>query len=173
MRFVTPWNLSKKRPHRQAEEASFPWRDTGRNPRSRRAGNRRAHPWSKLSGLIGSAIGRDRDDNNLPERSGRDTDTHGVTVDERADRVRVKVEVPPVDKSDLTVGCEGDTLLVSGRKRTRNGHADSLTEFAHEIRLGAGLDACDARARLKNGTLTVDIPRSSSRGREREPIRVE
>lgn len=167
MRFVTPWSLSRKEPRRRGEAASFPWRDSGRSPRSKRTAHRRAYPWDRLSGLVGNALGRKREKGDESDRS-----SHSVAVDDRPERVTVRLDMPRVKKTDLSVGHEDGSLVVSARTASSNGRSHRRSQVTHEIPLGEGLEWDNAHARLKSGTLMVEIPRAQSRGSGPETIRV-
>ncbi|MBD3317190.1 MAG: Hsp20 family protein [Chitinivibrionales bacterium] len=169
MHFVTPWSLSKKKPRRQSEEASFPWRHSGRSSRSKRAGHRRAYPWDKLSGLVANALGSNGKKEAVDDAGMR----QGVLIDPSSDRVKVKVGVPPVRKQDIYVGYENGILHIRGHKRTRMGKSRRISRFTHEIRLGRDLTWTNARAHLQDHTLTVEIPRSPNRERGKKQIQVE
>ena len=97
-----------------------------------------------------------------------------VEVCEHGDQVRVCVDVPGVDESNLQVEVDEGCLTVRGERqdeRARDpGHRRSEMHygtFTRRIPLPEGADAEGARALLRNGVLEVRIPLH-----RREPRRV-
>jgi HSP20 family molecular chaperone IbpA len=116
---------------------------------------------------VGNALGRKR------EKGGeKDRTSHSVAVDDRPDRVEVRVDMPPVKKTDVSVGHEDGSLVVSACTASSNGRSHRRSQLTHEIPLGEGLEWDNAHARLKNGVLTVQVPRAQIRGSGPETIRV-
>lgn len=79
-----------------------------------------------------------------------------------------KADVPGVKEADLDVQLTGDRLLISGKRESE--HTDkndtfyayerSYGSFQRSFTLPQGVDAAHARAELKEGVLTILLPRS-------------
>jgi HSP20 family protein len=97
-----------------------------------------------------------------------------VEVCEQEDQVRVCIDVPGIDESQLTVEIDDGALLIRGERQderaTEPGQRRSELHygaFTRRIPLPEGVEADAARAVLRSGVLEVRIPR-----RRREPRRV-
>jgi HSP20 family protein len=97
-----------------------------------------------------------------------------VEVCEQDDQVRVCIDVPGVDESQLNVEIDDGFLVVRGDRQderaTEPGQRRSELHygaFTRRIPLPEGVDGDAARAILRNGVLEVRIPRH-----RREPRRV-
>ncbi|HEX2825348.1 MAG TPA: Hsp20 family protein [Burkholderiales bacterium] len=97
-----------------------------------------------------------------------------VEICEHGDQVRVCVDVPGVEESNLQVELEEGYLTVRGERQDERasepGHRRSelhYGSFTRRIPLPEGVDADNARAILRNGVLEVRIPRV-----RREPRKV-
>jgi HSP20 family protein len=89
-------------------------------------------------------------------------------VTETDDAYVVEIEVPGVDRKDLTVEAVGGELRVSGeivekekvgwlRHRTRH-----VGQFAYRTTLPADIDTDDISADLADGVLTVRVPKTEA-----------
>jgi HSP20 family protein len=87
-------------------------------------------------------------------------------VTETDDAYLVEIEVPGVNRKELTVEVVGSELRVTGeivekekvgwlRRRTRR-----IGEFAYHTRLPAGIDTDEVTADLADGVLTVRVPKT-------------
>jgi len=85
---------------------------------------------------------------NGPEESG--ADAH-IDVYEDDDIVRLVADLPGVDKTDLTLQCDGTTLTI-------NAHSGSR-EYDDRVRLPATVDEHSAEATFNNGVLQVTFDR--------------
>ena len=97
-----------------------------------------------------------------------------VEVCEHGDQVRVCIDVPGVEESNLQVEVDGGFLTVRGERQderaTEPGHRRSELHYGSFTRRSPrpdGIDADNARAILRNGVLVVRIPRL-----RREPRKV-
>ena len=97
-----------------------------------------------------------------------------VEICEQGDQVRVCIDVPGVEESNLQVEVDGGFLTVRGERQderaTDPGHRRTelhYGSFTRRIPLPDGIDADNARAILRNGVLEVRIPRL-----RREPRKV-
>jgi len=89
-------------------------------------------------------------------------------VKETKDGFLFKADLPGVKEADLDVHLSGDRLLISG-KREAERTEESDTIYAYERTFGSfqrsftlptGVDANNVRAELKEGVLTVLVPKS-------------
>jgi HSP20 family protein len=97
-----------------------------------------------------------------------------VEICEHGDQVRVCIDVPGVEESNLQVELDGGYLTVRGERQDERanepGHRHSelhYGSFTRRIPLPDGVDADNAKAILRNGVLEVRIPRL-----RREPRKV-
>lgn len=97
-----------------------------------------------------------------------------VEICEQGDQVRVCIDVPGVEESNLQVEVDGGYLTVRGVRQDERanepGHRHSelhYGSFTRRIPLPDGVDADNAKAILRNGVLEVRIPRL-----RREPRKV-
>jgi HSP20 family protein len=95
-------------------------------------------------------------------------------VCETAEFYRIEVDLPGVRHGDLSIAAHGRSLELKGtreRRRQEGGPARScLTErpagsFARSFQLPEDADAQAIRARLEEGVLTIEIPRTGSSDR--------
>ena len=100
-----------------------------------------------------------------------------ISEDRRA--YKIDVEVPGVDREDVTLVVEGDALVIRGEKRAEREHGD---EFAHCVERSYGAfsrvltlpddaDADHIDARFRRGVLRIRIPKhqeSAATGRRIE-----
>ena len=91
-----------------------------------------------------------------------------VDLHETDDRYVLTAEVPGLAREDIHIEVEEDRLSLSGSRRERataceqfhrveRGHG----EFRRTFQLGHAVDASRITADLKDGVLTVDIPKSA------------
>lgn len=93
-----------------------------------------------------------------------------VDVREDADSVEVTAELPGLTEKDVEVRVAGDALIIEGerkseRDREQNGHVLSerfFGRFHRTIPLDVEIDDARASATMKNGVLTVTLPKSAA-----------
>jgi HSP20 family protein len=93
-----------------------------------------------------------------------------LDVQNRADAVSVKLELPGMEEKDIQISIDDDVLVIRGEKRsemedTREGARWSECHygaFERGIPLPADLDLDAVRATFKKGVLTVDLPKLES-----------
>ena len=97
-----------------------------------------------------------------------------VEICEQSDHIRVCVDVPGIDESNIHVEVEQGYLIVHGERQDERGHelGQRRSEFHYgsftrRIPLPDGVDPESARAVLRNGVLEIRIPRQ-----RREPRRI-
>jgi len=92
-----------------------------------------------------------------------------IDVVENADNYTVRCDLPGVDQKNLRVSVEGDVLTIKGEKKYEKKEKDKdaryyrneLWEgsFQRTLSLPAGVDANKVDAELKDGVLTVTLPK--------------
>ena len=96
--------------------------------------------------------------------------------------VLVRIELPGIDPSDLTLSFQGDSLRIQGFKREQPQSRKLLCFYCLERRYGrfdrqiaikGVLNPGRSRARLRNGVLTVEIPKQKDRRGEIVEIKIE
>jgi HSP20 family protein len=98
--------------------------------------------------------------------------TPNVDICETADRVFVRVEVPSVEKSDISLTIQDGILRVQGIKREAMASGKLLCYYCLERRYGKFdrsipihwvVDAQKACALLEKGVLTIELPKLEDR----------
>lgn len=100
----------------------------------------------------------------LIERSGR---IAGVSVNESAEQVTVRVELPGVSKEDITVNVNNDVLTISGERKAPERKENeqyirneiSYGKFERSLSLPYPVDVEKVMASQENGVLTVVLPK--------------
>jgi HSP20 family protein len=98
------------------------------------------------------------------ERSGR---IAGVSVNESAEQVTVRVELPGVSKEDITVNVNNDVLTISGERKAPERKENeqyirneiSYGKFERSLSLPYPVDVEKVMASQENGVLTVVLPK--------------
>jgi len=88
---------------------------------------------------------------------------------ETEDGYEVKLDLPGIAKEDLKIGVENDVVTIRGSRKApepREGAYARTERWSGEIErklsLGQGLDASKLTASLKDGVLTLVIPKAES-----------
>jgi HSP20 family protein len=87
------------------------------------------------------------------DQSGFASSTH-VDVHETDDEVRVVADLPGVEKEDISIQCDGDSVTVSAH----SGHR----EYDERIELPGRVDARSGEATYNNGVLEVAFDRTDT-----------
>lgn len=79
-------------------------------------------------------------------------------------QVKITAEVPGIDENNLNVSVRGDMITIKGHKEGTSDSkgrraAESRCEFERTMKLPYHVDGEKAEAVLKNGVLTVTVPR--------------
>ena len=88
-----------------------------------------------------------------------------LEIDDRENEVRITAELPGLDDKDVEVVVENDILSIRGEKRSENEDKEknfserAYGRFERRIPLGADIDSEKAKASMRNGILTVTIPK--------------
>lgn len=93
-----------------------------------------------------------------------------VDVSETDTELTIKMAVPGVDKDQITISVDDHTLNVRGENRKeseekkKNYYRQEIRygSFARSVRLPSEVDASKAAADLKNGMLSVRLPKSKN-----------
>lgn len=96
------------------------------------------------------------------------------------DRVVVRVEVPGMRREDLGITVDGETLIVSGDKRSeresRRGDVRLMQcaygSFRRLVALPAPVQAENARASYRDGVLKIELPKAEGARRRRIAVAV-
>ncbi len=90
-----------------------------------------------------------------------------VDVEETADQVTIKVEIPGITPKDIDISLSGDVLTLKGEKKAereekgKNYHLveRSYGSFSRSLRLPAAVDADKIEATYKDGILIIACPK--------------
>ena len=102
-----------------------------------------------------------------------------IDVCERPHEVVILVEMPGVERKDVTISWKDNILILSGQKRRQPGPGDarflcverSYGPFRREIAIGISIDYKKAKAELKNGLMRIHLPKApATKTRETIPI---
>lgn len=97
-------------------------------------------------------------------------------VEETDTAFRVEVELPGVDRDDVSVEFGGGELAVTGQvtQRERVGWFRTRTRpvgrFSYRVELPTDIDPDQVNATMGNGMLTVTVPKTANARRRRIPI---
>jgi HSP20 family protein len=99
-----------------------------------------------------------------------------VTLSDAGDKLLVRAEIPGASEKDVSVSVEQDVLTLTGERRVKapEGYAIHRQErgdykFVRSLTLPCKVDAERATATVRNGLLTVSIPKAP----EAQPKRIE
>jgi HSP20 family protein len=90
-----------------------------------------------------------------------------VDVCERAQEIVILVEMPGMDRKDVTISWKDHVLTISGHKRQQPDVSNarymcverSYGPFRREIAIGIPIDFKKAKAELKNGLMKIHLPK--------------
>ena len=89
-----------------------------------------------------------------------------IDVCERPDEVVILVEMPGVDRKDVSISWKDHILIIAGEKRQSDAASArflcverSYGSFRREIAIGILIDFRKARAELKNGLMKIHLPK--------------
>lgn len=96
-------------------------------------------------------------------------------------RLVVRLEVPGMDKKDMSIEISGDTLILSGEKRFSDESLDgrwrimqcAYGSFRRAVPLAVPVLADKAKATYTNGVLRVELPKANPGKPKARTIRVE
>jgi HSP20 family protein len=139
-------------------------------------------PWKKNRNEAAFGFAEDpvdwlrREINDLFDSAGRDVgrpgrpmaDSAGWELSETDDEIRVQVDLPGMEKEDVEVLLEENTLIIRGERREqqekkkRKVHLTQMSYggFCRSILLPAEVDAGAVKTRFKRGVLTLTFPKT-------------
>ena len=93
--------------------------------------------------------------------------TPDIDVTETDKEIRVTAELPGIEEKDLTVEVSGDRFIIRGEKKEEHEETDKdyhVSErrygtFRRSMRLPDSIDGTKVDAQMKNGVLTVLLPK--------------
>lgn len=135
------------------------------------------HLWASAAGALTRF--KPGEKTNLPASTEVDDDsylaTHGWAllggdVFEDENRLVVRLEVPGMEKEDMSIEVLDDALVVSGEKRFERQATEgrwrvmqcAYGSFRRTVPLPVAVKAGEARASYKNGVLRVDLPKAEA-----------
>jgi len=100
-----------------------------------------------------------------------------VDISENSKAYTIRAEIPGVEKEDIKIRLDGDTLVISGEKKQEKESEEggyhcverSYGSFRRTLCLPEDADADKLEAKFRNGVLTLTVPRlaeSARPGRE-------
>jgi len=103
-----------------------------------------------------------------------------VDVSETDDQVRVTAELPGLEKDNVQVSLEGDSLVLSGEKKGEEERRDGgyyraeryYGSFSRRIPLPCDVNFDKAEATFKNGVLAVTLPKTEEAKRKHKRIEI-
>ncbi len=103
-----------------------------------------------------------------------------VDVIENESGITVKADLPGVSKESLTIRVEGETLVLEGQvglgeaHRLESVYAEVRTaQYKRSFVLSRDLDTSKIDATIKNGVLTITVPKLEQAKPRRIPVRAE
>jgi len=104
-----------------------------------------------------------------------------VDIFEEGDDVVVKAEAPGMKKEDLDVKIEGDTITVTGEKKSEEKVEKkdyyrlerSYGSFCRSFRLPTEVQAEKAKATFKDGVLEVRVPKTEEAKKKAKKVEIE
>lgn len=103
-----------------------------------------------------------------------------VNVSETEKEIQMTVELPGLDKDDVSVELHADSLIISGEKKEAHEEKDkkwhriehSYGSFSRSIPVPAGVDAGSAKADFKKGLLSITMPKLKQDKADRKTIEI-
>ena len=104
-----------------------------------------------------------------------------VDVFEAENEVVIKAEVPGMEKNEIEISLEGDTLILKGEKKKEEKIEDKdysyceryYGSFARTVELPAGVQTDKITAVLKNGVLEIRMPKLEIAKKKEVKIKVD
>lgn len=179
---LNPWNWFKHENDNADRGAQIPVRREEASLSSPSLWQRDQHPVMQLHQQIDrlfndvfSTFGMPSMNTALARGVGNDTGIVGayrpqVDVSGNEKQYEIALDVPGLSENDLSIDVNGDVLTIKGRKEERNEQKDkqfyrverSYGAFQRTLSLPADADADAIEASLKEGVLTLKIPRRES-----------
>jgi len=106
----------------------------------------------------------------LPWRGGAEKEAVAPAIDiaDRPSEVLIKAEMPGVEKDDLEISIQENTLTISGKIRSEKEEREenyyyrerSYTSYSRTIDIPSKINPDKIKAGLKDGILTVHLPKA-------------
>ena len=104
-----------------------------------------------------------------------------MDVSETKDAVVVKAEVPGMESKDIAISLQEQLLTIKGEKKQEKEEKDerhhrverSYGAFTRSIRLPVAVDGSKVTAAVKNGLLTVTLPKTAAAKGTTIPIKAD
>lgn len=99
---------------------------------------------------------------------GGTTFTPHVDILETEDELLLRADLPGVEPGDLDIRYENKELAIEGRVAPRNGHGKylyseyGLGDFYRTFNIGETIDPEKISAEMKNGVLTLHLPKTEA-----------
>lgn len=104
-----------------------------------------------------------------------------IDVFEEENEVVVKAEVPGLERENIELSLEGDTLTIKGEKKKEEKLEDEdyfyceryYGAFSRRVELPTEVQTDKVKATLKNGVLEVRLPKTETAKKKEQKIKVE
>ncbi len=104
-----------------------------------------------------------------------------INVVENADDYTLTAEVPGMKEGDINVEIEDGTLTLTGRQEEKKETEEKTyrirefrsQSFERSFRLGDGIDTDQVSARIRNGILTVALPKKEEAKPKSVKVKIE
>ncbi|MBL69658.1 MAG: hypothetical protein CMO74_14650 [Verrucomicrobiales bacterium] len=83
-----------------------------------------------------------------------------TTVDEQDDAYTVTAQVPGLSKDDISIKIEDGTILIEGSRQVTK---DMESSIHKEFSIGRDIDELKASAEVKDGILTLTLPKKEKK----------
>jgi HSP20 family protein len=101
-------------------------------------------------------------------------------VKDHDDHVEVRCDLPGVEKDDIDVSISGNVLTVKGEKQEESEDRDGdyyrkeswSGSFQRSVSLPDTVDADKTEAEMKNGVLTLSLPKKEEKKRKQIDVKV-
>ena len=132
----------------------------------------RCQPWKEVD-TLNRQLNRLLDDAFIPTARWTNTAlsfTPAVEVEETADAIALKLELPGIDVKDLDVQVTAESVSISGERQSEAKTEDKditcsefrYGKFQRVISLPARVQNTNTNAEYKNGVLTLTLPKQES-----------
>jgi HSP20 family protein len=109
-----------------------------------------------------------------------ETWTPSVDVVETDDAIKIKAELPEVEKKDIDVSIDGDVLTLSGERRLEKEEKKedyrrierSYGKFSRSFMIPENVDRTAIKAEAKDGVLKLTLPKAKKSPAERKKIAI-
>ena len=91
-----------------------------------------------------------------------------TTVDEQGDAYTITAQVPGLSKDDISIKIEDNVLTIDGKKEITEKMESSIHR---ELPIGDNIDVSKASAEVKDGILTLTLPKNTRKRAKSIPIK--